>query len=158
MAAAARTRRLLPAWRGIRNSFYLVECEKTSHPSGTAGHCERTRALVLLSALLIVEENVEDKQQTRRRSQQEKDHRQARIAKDAKRCFDSHQHRRTDNQRRYHQTQRNSVVDFLKSFENDFLVDRVNFETQIVVSRGVEDSVDARGQLLDEFLQINHAR
>src|SRR5262249_9432977 len=90
-------------------------------------------------------------------SQQEENHRQSGITKDSEGSVNPHQHRGADNQSSDHQTQRDSVCDLLKSFHYDLFVDRIYFETQLVVSRCIQDFIYAGRKFLYKLLQINDA-
>ena len=93
---------------------------------------------MLFAALLVVKENAEHEHEAGSGSQQEKDHREARIAEDAKRRLNSHQHCGAHDQRSDNKTESNSIRDFLKSLQNDFLINRIDLETKLVVSGSID--------------------
>src|SRR5688500_2719030 len=107
---------------------------------------------MLRAAFLVVEENAEHKYETGSSSQQEKDHRQSRITKDPKRRLHPHQHCSTHYQSGYYQSECNAVSYLLKSFQNNFLIDCIDFETQFVVSGRVKDPVYASRKFFCKLL------
>src|ERR1043165_392645 len=121
-------------------------------------YVRRPPDLMFGTALLVVKKNTENESQTSRGSHQKKDHRQSWISKDSKRSLNSHQHCRADDQCSDDETESNSIRDFLKSFQNYFLVNRVDLEAQLIVSSGIEDPVYSRRQSFDELFQIDDTR
>src|SRR6185295_16335132 len=90
-------------------------------------------------------------------SNHEKDHREAGVAQDAKRSFDAHQHCSSDDEGGEHEAQADPVRHFLKSLNQDLLVNRVDIDLQLVIADCVKNLVDAARQLFHELFEFDNA-